>query len=381
MNEPSLIRRMSRISVSLLLSLVTVLLSGCTVRAPLKKVAAPEKIIPCNQSSSLDQLNKAVKATLEKLVAKQEDYSKPLGAGSKPEISRCFASRWERIWTLQRVSALLQRYGVGDELYKNVIREFQLYAPTRWGRLESTLVTGYYEPVLKGSLTPDKRFRYPLYALPATEELRTLSRRKIDYENGLAGRGYELVWLESDVERFFLQIQGSGVIELENGELLRVGYAGKNSQPYVPIGRVLVERGLLELSGVTMDSIKAVLNALPVDKNLGGLAEILSKNESYVYFEVRKQGATGSLGVELTPWGSFASDPDEVPPGSVGIVELEDGAFVLMVSQDTGGAIKGTRHIDVFTGRGESAGGLAGQMKDGREVYYLARRECAEDDL
>jgi membrane-bound lytic murein transglycosylase A len=266
-------------------------------------------------------------------------------------------------------------------LYKNVIREFQLYAPTRWGRLESTLVTGYYEPVLKGSLTPDKRFRYPLYALPATEELRTLSRRKIDYENGLAGRGYELVWLESDVERFFLQIQGSGVIELENGELLRVGYAGKNSQPYVPIGRVLVERGLLELSGVTMDSIKAVLNALPVDKNLGGLAEILSKNESYVYFEVRKQGATGSLGVELTPWGSFASDPDEVPPGSVGIVELEDGAFVLMVSQDTGGAIKGTRHIDVFTGRGESAGGLAGQMKDGREVYYLARRECAEDDL
>jgi membrane-bound lytic murein transglycosylase A len=249
------------------------------------------------------------------------------------------------------------------------------------GKLEPTLVTGYYEPVLKGSLTRNEKFRYPLYSIPPSEELRTLSRKSIDYENRLAGRGYELVWLESDVERFFLHIQGSGVIELENGELLRVGYAGKNSQPYLSIGRALVERGLLELSGVTMDSIKSVLNALPLGGNPGGLAEILSENGSYVYFEVRKQGATGSLGVELTPWKSFASDPNAVPLGSVGLVELGDGRFGLMVSQDTGGAIKGTQHIDVFTGRGENAGSQAGQMKDDREVYYLARKECAKDDL
>jgi membrane-bound lytic murein transglycosylase A len=371
-------KTMSRIYVNFLSALTSALLFGCSSQLPIKKVTPPEGIRPFEHSTSLSQ---AVSATIKKLVSQKVDYSKPLKSGTNSEISRCFSSRWERIWTLQRVRALLQTSGGFEALPWSVLDDFQVYAPSNRGRPERTLVTGYYEPVLKGSHTPNDRFRYPLYSMPASEDLRTLTRRSIDYENGLAGRGYELVWLESDVERFFLQIQGSGVIELPNGELLRVGYAGKNSQPYVPVGRVLVERGLLELAGVTMDSIKSVLNTLPSGGKPGGLEEVLSQNGSYVYFEVRKQSATGSLGVELTPWGSFASDPGAVPLGSIGLVELGDGRFGLMISQDTGGAIKGTQHIDVFTGRGEEAGFAAGQMKDKREVYYLARKECAKDDL
>jgi len=369
---------MSRIALSPIFLIATALLVGCTTQAPIDHVALSEKVVRLYQS---DSLAKTARATIDKLVAQQVEFSKSLKTRPQPDASRCFASRWERIWTLQRLGALIQTYGASDLFYRGVLDEFRFYAPTRWGKLQPTLVTGYYEPVLKGSLTRSERFRYPLYALPATEELRRLSRRTIDYENGLAGKGYELVWLESDVERFFLHIQGSGVIELENGALLRIGYAGKNGQPYVAVGKILVERGMLELSGITMDSIKSVLNDLSADGHQGEVAEILSTNASYVYFEVRKQGATGSLGVELVPWGSFASDPDKVPLGTVGLVELGDGSFGVMISQDTGGAIKGTQHIDVFTGRGASAGFQAGQMKDRREVFYVARKECAEDDL
>jgi membrane-bound lytic murein transglycosylase A len=369
---------MSPINASFLSALVAALLFGCATRAPIRKVNSPENVIGLSQSDSLQQ---AVRLTVRKLLAQQLNSSKTRKTDSVADISRCFASRWERIWTLQRLGALLQGHGATDLSYKDVINNFRFYAPTSWGRTQQTLVTGYYEPVLKGSLVYSERFRYPLYALPANEELRTLSRRKIDYENGLAGKGYEIAWLESDIERFFLHIQGSGVIELENGELLRVGYAGKNGEPYVPVGRVLVEMGVLELSEITMDSIKSALNSLSADGKQNELIEIMSQNGSYVYFEVRNQGATGSLGVELIPWGSFASDPEKVPLGTVGLVDLGGGVFGVMISQDTGGAIKGTQHIDVFTGRGESAGLQAGRMKDRRGVYYVARKECAEDDL
>lgn len=372
------IRRMVRIYVSLIGSVSAALLLGCATQVPIRKVTLPTKVLKVHQSEAFQ---KTIRATIDKLVIQQVDYSKSLKTRPAPDASRCFASRWERIWTLQRLAALLQTNGGSDVQYNNFIDVFQFFAPVSWGKVEKTLVTGYYEPVLKGSLIRSERFRYPLYALPPTEDLRTLSRKRIDYENGLAGKGLELVWLESDIERFFLHIQGSGVVELENGEVVRVGYAGKNGQPYIPVGKVLVERGLLELSDITMDSIKSVLKILSAADNSEGLAEVLSQNGSYVYFEVRKQGATGSLGIELIPWGSFASDPDKVPPGTIGLVELGGGTFGVMISQDTGGAIKGTQHIDVFTGRGESAGFQAGQMKDRREVYYVARKECSGDDL
>ena len=320
-------------------------------------------MIPFYDAKSLDR---AIKLTINNLVKKKVNYGEDNLA-----VSRCFESKWERIWSLQLLSNLLQKHGLTDALYKSIGKEFQFYAPKKYGKIDHTLVTGYYEPVLQGSLTPSARFRFPLYSLPESEELRTLSRRSIDYENGLAGKRYELVWLDSDIDRFFLHIQGSGVVELENGELLKVGYAGKNSQAYTALGRVLVERGLLDLASVTMKSIKATLN-----NHLEVLPELLSKNESYVYFEVRKQGATGSLGVELTPWRSFASDPQTVPIGSIGLIGFGTNVYGIMISQDTGGAIKGSQHIDVFTGRGENAGSHAGQMKELREVYYLARREC-----
>jgi membrane-bound lytic murein transglycosylase len=312
------------------------------------------------------ELSHTIKLTSRKLVQFSADRMNSLYSG--PE---CFSSLWERIWTLNKIDALLHDAAIpfGTEVLSS---NFDFYvAKNFWGN-KPTLITGYYEPVLEGSLFATEQYRYPLYRLPLDNTLRSLTRRQIDYQGMLRGKGLEIVWLKSDIERFFLHIQGSGVVKLTDGRLLYVGFAGKNDKPYVPLGRVLIEQGILERQEVTMESIKRYLQV-----NMNRLPDIFSHNGSYVFFEERQEGAKGSLGVQLIAGGSFASDPRYIPPGSVALVPLNDlGEYGLMVSQDTGGAIRGVDHIDVFMGRGQEAGERAGAMKSKLPVYYLMRKEC-----
>lgn len=267
------------------------------------------------------------------------------------------------------------------------------------------LFTGYYEPHLYGSRTPSARYRVPLYVRPpelVTVDLGLfrpdlagrriagtvregalvpyLDRTAVD-RGALAGRGLELVWVDDPVDAFFLEIQGSGRIALEEGGELRVGYAGQNGFPYLAIGRELVARGAMSKEQVSMQSIREWLEAHPEEAT-----EVMQKNASYVFFrEQLGEGPLGSLGVPLTPGRSLAVDPLFVPLGVPlwldTTLPAADGGESwlqrLVVAQDTGGAIRGPVRGDVFWGASEEAADLAGRMRQRGRLWLLLPRTVA----
>ncbi|MGB0866845.1 MAG: murein transglycosylase A [Granulosicoccaceae bacterium] len=266
-----------------------------------------------------------------------------------------------------------------------------------YGRRDG-LVTGYYEPLLMGSRHPDERFRYPLYQVP--EELLVVElgelfpelqgkrvrgrvengkvlpfypREHIDSEQQpLAGQ--ELFWVDDAVDAFFLQIQGSGIVQLPDGSRHGVAYAQQNGHPYRAIGRDLVDQGEIPLEDISLFSIRDWLDANP-DK----AQELMNRNPSYVFFKdagpATAEGPDGSLGVPLTAERSVAVDRSIVPLGSPLWLEttLPDGSHYrrLVFAQDTGGAIAGAVRADVFFGRGARAEQLAGTMKQTGRLYLI----------
>ena len=264
------------------------------------------------------------------------------------------------------------------------------------------LITGYYEPLLKGSRKPSKRYRYPLYTTPdellivdlgeVYPELKSLrlrgrlegrrvvpyySRSEIEKDVGNGAprlQGHELLWVEDAVELFFLQIQGSGRVEMEDGEIVRVGYQEQNGHPYKSIGKLLVERGELSLDKASMQGIKEWGR-----RNPGRLNELLYQNPSYVFFHERSidsLGPLGALGVPLTAGRSLAIDPRAIPQGTPVFLSTtwpnsSKQLHRLMMAQDTGGAIKGGVRADFFWGFGEEAANQAGKMKQIGKMWVL----------
>jgi membrane-bound lytic murein transglycosylase A len=261
------------------------------------------------------------------------------------------------------------------------------------------LITGYYEPKLTGSRVKTARFRYPLYAAPddlitidlgevypQLKDLRLRGRlqgkrvvpyfNRADIEQGKAPllQGRELFWVDNAVDLFFLQIQGSGRIELPDGTMVKVGYADQNGYAYVSIGKKLVEMGELKLEQASMQGIKQWGEQHP-DK----LPNLLALNPSYVFFRELPNQLTaplGALGVPLTDEYSIAVDPRTIPLGSpvfLATTYPNTGLALnrLMLAQDTGGAIKGAVRADFFWGYGEQAGIQAGRMKQSGQLWVL----------
>ncbi len=246
-----------------------------------------------------------------------------------------------------------------------------------WLRLEPEFgFTGYYEPTIKADYRPGPVYCHPIYALPRDLKpgKQYLDRHSIDRQNALAGHGLELAWAADDVDIFFLQIQGSGRLVYPDGKTRHILYAGKNGHPYVPLGRVMREQGLLAPDNVNMNSIRACLNDNPQRKD-----ELLDTNPSYVFFRLEDEGPVGSMGRIITPRVSLAVDPRVLPYGSLLFfrVDLPDKLGVhnrntqaLALPQDSGGAIKG-RRIDLFMGAGSEAEHVAGHLNSEGTVYIL----------
>lgn len=238
------------------------------------------------------------------------------------------------------------------------------------------LFTGYYEPELEGSLTPSPRFRYPLYRKPpeVKDGEPWLTRREIEESGVLKGRGLELVWVDDQVELFFLQIQGSGRIHLRDGRYMRVGYGGSNGQNYRSIGQELIRRGIYNKHQVSAQVIKSWVRRNPF---LG--ADLLLYNPSFVFFRKitdvpADKGPIGAMNRSVTAERTLAVDPKYTPLGAP--VWLEKGGREiwrrLMVAQDTGSAIKGAQRADIFFGSGKEAGLRAGRVRDpGRMVVLM----------
>jgi membrane-bound lytic murein transglycosylase A len=264
------------------------------------------------------------------------------------------------------------------------------------------LVTGYYEPRLRGSRDRRAPYLHPLYAppddllvidlaavAPETKNLRLRGRldgrRVVPYfsraeiENGAAPvAGKEIVFVDDPIEAFFLQIQGSGRVRLDSGEEVRIGYADQNGHPYQSIGRYLVDKGELKIGEASMQGIQAWARANPAR-----LPELLNQNPSFVFFRElppADTGPIGALGVPLTAERSIAVDPRFVPLGApIYLATTRPNSDVplerLVVAQDTGGAIRGAVRADFFWGTGPEAGSLAGRMRQQGRMWVLLPKE------
>ncbi len=241
---------------------------------------------------------------------------------------------------------------------------------------QDALFTGYFEPELDGSRYSTPRFKYPVYKMPreAKSAGRWLPRRDILNSGVLDNRGLEIAWVDDPVELFFLQIQGSGRIRLQNGQSLRIGYGGSNGHPYRSIGVELIRRGIYKSHQVSAQVIRNWVRRNPVAGE-----ELLYHNPSYVFFrEVRNvkadQGPLGAMNRPVTALRSVAVDPAFVPLGAPVWLEKDGSGPMrrLMIAQDTGSAIKGAQRADIFFGTGDAAGKAAGTLRDpGRMMVLL----------
>lgn len=266
------------------------------------------------------------------------------------------------------------------------------------------LVTGYYEPLLRGARTRGKPYLQPVLGVPADlltidlgavlPELKNMRLRgRLDgtkvvpyYSRAeITSREKDnpdraLLWVDDPVELFFLQVQGSGRVKLPDGSMTRLAYADQNGHPYQSIGRVLVDRGELTLDQVSMQGIKQWARANPAR-----VGELLNANPSYVFFREQAlksgqngaaEGPSGALGVPLTPERSIAVDPRHVPLGAPVFLSTSQPESTtplrrLVLAQDTGGAIRGVVRADLFWGFGAQAGMQAGRMKQQGHMWVL----------
>lgn len=236
------------------------------------------------------------------------------------------------------------------------------------------LFTGYFEPELNGSKTRTARFAWPIYRRPPELKDGMTWHDRATIERGiLRGRGLEIAWIDDPVDVFFLQIQGSGRIKLQDGTTIRVGYAGRNGHPYRSLGNDLVARGLLRADQVSAEEIRTFVRRHPE------MAEsLLNVNPSYVFFRriddlAPEAGPIGAMGRSITPLRSVAIDPDFVPLGTPVWLEKDGRSpmWRLMIAQDTGGAIKGAQRADIYFGTGAEAGLAAGNIRDGGRMLLL----------
>ncbi len=272
------------------------------------------------------------------------------------------------------------------------------------GNAVEGLFTGYYVPLIDGSLKKTEEYTVPIYALPRNWVIIRLN----DFDDNLPDRkligrvdGHHiypfhtraeinqgaidehapvLVWLNDQVDRLFLEIQGSGLIKLTNGREMAIGYAGQNGAAYTSIASVLINRGVMTRHNASMQNIRAYFKEHPEK-----VQDVLNQNKSFVFFEKQgKAGARGAQGAYLTPGYSLAVDRAWVPMGApVWLDTTKPDAKTkeqvplqrLFIAQDTGGAIKGPVRGDVFWGNGEDAGAIAGRMKNkGRYWVMLPRK-------
>lgn len=241
------------------------------------------------------------------------------------------------------------------------------------------LFTGYYEIELKGSTKAHGKYIHPIYA-PPTDLVKPYYERKEIEEGALKGKNLELVYVDDPVRLFFLHIQGSGVVKLEDGSIMRVGYNGQNGHGYKSIGRYLVDAGVFELEEVTAQKIIKWLYDNPDQAS-----DVMNTNKSYIFFRKLPGLPVGGQGVELTAEHSLAVDNTMIPYSVPIWLQTtlpendKDGEpreyNRLLIAQDRGGAIKGAIRGDVFFGHGERAENLAGKMKQEGEYFLLLPKE------
>jgi len=287
--------------------------------------------------------------------------------------SNCQAMKRRTDWS--RVCSAGLMVDAGDPIAMRVFFEdnFTPYRVVKDDGTDSGLITGYYEPLLRGSRTRHGAYQTPLYRMPAAWRGKTLPARA-QLIRSPALQGQEVVWVDDPVEAAFLQIQGSGQVQLEEGGIMRLGVGGTNNQPFRSFARWLLDMGEITPVQATMQGIKAWARANP-----SRVEEMLNINPRYVFFAEtpgNTGGPIGKLGVPLTDERSIAVDPTYIPLGSPVFLSTTkplstDPIQKLVFAQYVGSAIRGAVRADYYFGHGDAAGDLAGRMKQAGRLWVL----------
>ena len=319
-------------------------------------------------------------------------------------------TRGRLVETLQAFQKLLQKNLPQEEFNKKVSKEFLLYRVGK-GKRKKMLFTGYYRPVIPASPIPTPRYRFPIYQMPEKDlqmvkkqsgirlvgsksgitkirkiqsgkNWRSLTREEIDIKGALDKHGLEVAWLENELERYFLHIQGSGVLEYPDGRRQGVRYQGSNKYSYNGIGKLMIRDGVITTSEGSMQGIKKYFAQNPQN-----ISKYLNQNKRYIFFTLSDEGAIGSGGGELVGGRSIATDKSIYPAGGLVFIKVRqpvlDSNYKIkswkpisrfVIDQDTGSAIRGKARADLYFGTGKEAGAKAGRYHEKGEVYYLIKK-------
>ena len=371
-----------------LLIIIAVFFSGC-MRAVPKSSFYPVVAADMDFTDDLDS------ASLELAIERSINYYENAGRDKVYRVADRVISAQQLKETLTAFRAILRKTENSTDLSKKIAAEFNVYRVDGPDHTQDALFTGYYEPLLEGSLKHTEKYRYPLYRVPPDlikkennigrmkdgKFIPYYNRYEIDAEGVLQGRNLELAWVDDPVELYSLHIQGSGKIKLENGTLLTVSYAQNNGRPFRSITKFMLESGKIKSSEASYQHV------FLRGKEDQEIYDILSHNERYVFFRFVDKEPVGSLGEPVTPGRSIATDPDYFPEGALAFIRLHKPVFdtegnvkerinfsSFVLSQDKGSAIKGAGRVDLFCGFGTKAEYTAGTLKEKGELYLLLKK-------
>lgn len=351
------------------------------------------------------------RASLEKAITNQlqamfeQETSTPVRLGSFT------LTRGRLVETLEAFLDILKRDLPFEEFNKKISEEFVLYRVGK-GKNKKMLFTGYYRPIMQASPVRTDLYRYPIYQMPeqylpevnyengiqrvgthaGIKKIREsylekkawqrFTREEIDREGVLRGQGLEVAWLKNDLDRFFLHIQGSGMLEFPDGSQQGVGYQGSNQYSYTGIGKLMIQDGVIDISQGSMQGIKKYFAEHPEN-----IAKYLYQNKRYIFFTFNDDGPRGSGGGELVGGRSIATDKSIYPAGGLAFIKVRQPVLDknnkivrwqpisrFVVDQDTGNAIRGPGRGDLFFGTGQEAGAKAGHYYERGTIYYLIKK-------
>ncbi|MBM3222471.1 MAG: transglycosylase, partial [Candidatus Tectomicrobia bacterium] len=340
--------------------------------------------LPLLDDLDQESLRQALQRSLE--YARRLPPDRPLAFGD----TQIPASRL--LQTLEAFQQALSLSPTPEALQRTLQERFEVVQSPGRDAQGDVLFTGYYEIELEGSPVASVQFPYPVYKRPPdladTEAARSASgrvyytRREIDVEGRLRGRGLELYWLRNPVDGFFLHVQGSGQIRLPDGRIQRVSYAASNGHPYTSIGRILLDEGRIPRAAMSLQGLRRYFRERPEE-----VTRVLYQNARYVFFRPVAHAPQGNLGVTLVPGRSIATDQRVFPAGGVAFVQMQqpvwnaEGTILtwkpatrFVFNHDTGSAITGPGRVDLFWGNGAKAEVAAGHMQHSGQLFFLLKR-------
>lgn len=410
MFDPS--RGSGRLSVSKLdkrkIFIIAILLSSlfACVRVPAPVTRPEDALAPGRMHAALhdDMEFRGIAASVRQSL----EYYKKLPPDAAFQFGPDRVTGLDLVATLQAFLRIVEDDSLtSGQKIDRIRNDFVFYRAAGSDRKGKMLFTGYYEPMISCRTSGDKTHRYPLYRRPddileidltqfgngfpknkiygrlsGRKVVPYYSREEIDRKKVLSGKGLEILWCTDPVDIFVLQVQGSGKADLGDGSVVSVLYDASNGRPYTSIGRHLIDTGAIAKENMSMQAIRQYLRDNPAK-----LAEVLDRNQSYVFFRLDTGPSLGNIGVPLTPGRSIATDSRLFPKGALALMVsrkpvIENGVIKdwtpftrFVVNQDTGGAIKGAGRADVFFGQGPEAELSAGNLQEEGELYFLVRRK------